>query len=122
VATGGDLFRWRRNSVLITGANLPTYVIPSVQPGDAGTYDCLISNECGITTSNGAVLTVGNSCYANCDGSTAAPILNVNDFICFQQKFAAGDSYANCDGSTAAPILNVNDFICFQQQFASGCP
>jgi hypothetical protein len=30
--------------------------------------------------------------------------------------------YANCDGSTAAPILNVNDFICFQAQFAAGCP
>ena len=61
-------------------------------------------------------------CYANCDGSTAPPILNVNDFICFQQKFAAGDTYANCDGSTATPILNVNDFICYQQRFAAGCP
>jgi hypothetical protein len=61
-------------------------------------------------------------CYANCDGSTAAPILNVNDFICFQAKFAAGDPYANCDGSTLSPVLNVNDFICFQQRFAAGCP
>ena len=61
------------------------------------------------------------SCYANCDGSTAAPILNVNDFICFQAKFAAGDSYANCDGSTSVPVLNINDFICFQSNFAAGC-
>src|SRR5437773_2686222 len=28
------------------------------------------------------------SCYANCDGSTVAPILNVNDFTCFLNKFA----------------------------------
>lgn len=62
-----------------------------------------------------------NTCYANCDGSTIAPILNVNDFICFQSRFAAGDSYANCDGSTVAPVLNVNDFICFQSSFAAGC-
>ena len=61
------------------------------------------------------------SCYANCDGSTTVPFLNVNDFICFQQQFAAGDTYANCDASTTAPVLNVNDFICFQQQFAAGC-
>jgi hypothetical protein len=60
-------------------------------------------------------------CYANCDGSTATPFLNVNDFICFQGKFAAGDTYANCDGSTQAPVLNVNDFICFQGKFAAGC-
>jgi hypothetical protein len=63
-----------------------------------------------------------SSCYANCDGSTTPPVLTVNDFICFQSRFAAGDSYANCDGSTTAPVLTVNDFICFQGLFAAGCP
>jgi len=61
------------------------------------------------------------ACYANCDGSSIPPILNVSDFICFQQKYAAADPYANCDGSTVAPILNVSDFICFQQKYAAGC-
>jgi hypothetical protein len=64
----------------------------------------------------------GSACYANCDGSTLAPILNVNDFICFNNKFAAGDPGANCDGSTTPPALNVNDFVCFNNQFAVGCP
>ena len=32
-------------------------------------------------------------CYANCDGSTIAPILNVADFSCFLNSFAAGDSF-----------------------------
>jgi hypothetical protein len=62
------------------------------------------------------------SCYANCDGSHSTPILNVNDFVCFQALFAAGDPRANCDGSTTPPVLNVNDFICFQSRFAAGCP
>jgi hypothetical protein len=62
------------------------------------------------------------ACYANCDGSTVTPVLNVNDFVCFQNKFAAGDPYANCDHSTATPVLNVNDFVCFQAKFAAGCP
>jgi hypothetical protein len=66
--------------------------------------------------------TSGQSCYANCDGSTTPPILNVNDFICFQTKYAAADPYANCDGSTTPPVLNVNDFICFQTKYAAGCP
>jgi hypothetical protein len=60
-------------------------------------------------------------CYPNCDGSTVAPVLNVNDFICFQTRFAAGDSWANCDESTEAPVLNVGDFVCFMQRFAGGC-
>jgi hypothetical protein len=62
------------------------------------------------------------ACYANCDRSTTAPLLNVADVVCFQQRFAAGDPYANCDGSTVPPVLNVADFVCFQQRFAAGCP
>jgi uncharacterized membrane protein len=61
-------------------------------------------------------------CYANCDGSSTTPVLNVADFTCFLQRFAAGDTYANCDNSTTAPTLNVADFTCFLQQFAAGCP
>jgi hypothetical protein len=60
-------------------------------------------------------------CYANCDGSTVNPVLNVADFSCFLSKFAAGDTYANCDGSTSQPTLNVADFTCFLTKFAAGC-
>jgi hypothetical protein len=70
----------------------------------------------------GWVAVLRAACAANCDGSTAAPILNINDFICFQAAFAAGESGANCDHSTAAPVLNINDLICFQALFAAGCP
>jgi serine protease AprX len=71
------------------------------------------------------------TCYANCDGSTTAPVLNVDDFSCFINAFAAAQalsheqqvaSYANCDGSTVAPALNVDDFSCFINAFAQGCP
>ncbi|MFN0131453.1 MAG: GC-type dockerin domain-anchored protein [Phycisphaerales bacterium] len=65
---------------------------------------------------------VASLCYANCDGSSAPPLLNVADFICFLNRFAAGDTYANCDGSVTPPILNVADFICFLNAFAAGCP
>ena len=34
----------------------------------------------------------GPACFANCDGSTQAPALNVLDFTCFLQKFSAGCS------------------------------
>ena len=63
----------------------------------------------------------GATCYANCDASTTQPVLNVADFTCFLQRYAAGDSYANCDGSTTSPVLNVADFTCFLQRYAAGC-
>jgi hypothetical protein len=74
--------------------------------------------------------TVSEACYANCDHSTTPPILNVEDFACFINAFAAGIAlapgeqiphYANCDGSTTEPVLNVEDFICFINAFAAGC-
>jgi hypothetical protein len=59
------------------------------------------------------------SCHANCDFSTTPPIVNVLDFACFVNRFAAGDPFCDCDHNNA---LNVNDFICFQAEFAAGCP
>ena len=64
----------------------------------------------------------GFGCYANCDGSVGAEILDTADFACFLQRFAAGDPYANCDGSQQTPVLNVSDFTCFLQKYAAGCP
>jgi hypothetical protein len=61
------------------------------------------------------------ACYANCDNSTAQPVLNANDFQCFLNLFAQASSLANCDGSTQAPTLNANDFQCFLNAFATGC-
>ena len=64
---------------------------------------------------------VVETCYANCDGSTAAPSLNVADLACFLQRFAAGEPYANCDGSVQPPALNVADLTCFLRAVAAGC-
>jgi hypothetical protein len=80
------------------------------------------------------VSTIGcepRACYANCDGNSIDPVLNVEDFTCFINEFASGltlqpeqqiEHYANCDGSTTVPVLNVEDFICFINAFAAGCP
>jgi DNA-binding beta-propeller fold protein YncE len=76
----------------------------------------------GSNPADAASLPAHGACWANCDGSTAAPALNVADFSCFLGRYASGDPYANCDGSTAAPVLNVSDFTCFLVKYAAGCP
>jgi hypothetical protein len=75
-----------------------------------------------LFTSGEAVITRIDFCPANCDESTAQPVLNVADFSCFLAKFAAGEPRANCDCSTSEPVLNVADFSCFLAKFAAGCP
>jgi hypothetical protein len=74
------------------------------------------------TVDIGAFESQDPTCYANCDESTGAPLLNISDFICFQARFVAADPYANCDASTAAPTLNIADFVCFMGRFSAACP
>jgi hypothetical protein len=104
-------------SLLFTG-------VASAQAG-ANTTDYVLTTGAAVFTSNARVAYTVNSgpapCYANCDASTTPPVLNVLDFSCFLNRFAAGDTYANCDGSTTAPVLNVLDFACFLNRFAAGC-
>ena len=88
---------------------------------EGGGLNGLNSNFIGVDDAEYTAGTGGTGCYANCDNSTTAPCLNVNDFICFNNAFAAALPYANCDASTISPVLNVNDFICFNNAFASQC-
>lgn len=61
-------------------------------------------------------------CYADCDSSTGAGVLDLFDFLCFQGAFVAGESYAcDCDTSTG-PVCDLFDFLCFQGAFVAGCP
>jgi hypothetical protein len=103
---------WSQNN---TGANALRAL--SRNQGASWTYGTLNAPAFRITVHGGPAV-----CYPNCDASTVAPILNVGDFTCFLQRFAAGESYANCDNSTVQPVLNVGDFTCFLQRFAAGCP
>ncbi|MCA9278023.1 MAG: hypothetical protein H6815_04455 [Phycisphaeraceae bacterium] len=56
------------------------------------------------------------NCYADCDQNGT---LNIFDYICFGNAYAAGQAYADCDGSGS---LNIFDYICFGNKYAAGCP
>jgi hypothetical protein len=126
VALGDGAAPWGDGSTTIYGSGTSHLQLVNVTDGitcvDQGTYYCAFTNGCGSAASNSWTMQVPNCCYANCDSSTTAPVLNVGDFTCFLQKYAAGDPYANCDSSTTPPVLNVGDFTCFLQKFAAGCP
>ena len=73
---------------------------------------------------HGFLLTeVMQPCYADCDQSTGAGVLDVFDFLCFQNSFVSGQAYAcDCNTSTGPGNCDVFDFLCFQDAFVSGCP
>ena len=101
----------------ITGTQTTTLRIDSVVMSDAGRYDAVLTNMCGPTRTRSAILTI--TCYADCDQSTGVGILDIFDFLCFQNAFVRFEPYADCDGNN---VLNIFDFLCFQDAFVSGCP
>jgi subtilisin family serine protease len=79
-------------------------------------------NESGIDAFKIFFVDCG-TCYADCDQSTGAGVLDVFDFLCFQDSFVNGDPYAcDCDTSTGPGVCDVFDFLCFQNAFVAGCP
>jgi len=71
----------------------------------------------GAGASPATALWVGcPNCYADCDLSGK---LNVNDFICFINKYAVRAPEANC---TVDNTIDVADFMCFMTEFGRGCP
>jgi FG-GAP repeat len=65
----------------------------------------------------------GPLCYADCDQSTGAGVLDIFDFLCFQTAFVTNNPYAcDCTTSTGPLVCDVFDFLCFQNSFVTGCP
>ncbi len=63
------------------------------------------------------------SCYADCDQSTGVGVLDIFDFLCFQNSFVNSEPYAcDCDTSTGNGVCDIFDFLCFQNAFVGGCP
>lgn len=147
VSNAGDVAKWNVGGIanlsysLAASAGLAapagSFIAP---PGGAGNNHSITMATTTVGPFNGTVTLNSNApdqparivtvtgtvvgapvCYANCDGSTTAPVLNVLDFACFLNAFAANDTYANCDHSTSLPVLNVLDFSCFLNGFAAGC-
>ncbi|MCK4662341.1 MAG: immunoglobulin domain-containing protein [Bacteroidales bacterium] len=61
LATGSNLtYQWQKGGVPIGGETNSTFSIIGVIAGDAGTYNCIITNGCGTLTSDDADLTVNS--------------------------------------------------------------
>ena len=65
---------------------------------------------------------VGQGCRADCDQSSGPGVLDIFDFLCFQNSFVNGEPYAcECDTTTGPFVCDIFDFLCFQNAFVAGC-
>ncbi len=91
IATGsGPLgYQWRRNGTSVAGATSSILTIGTLTLGDAGNYDCVVSNGCGATTSSAAAvavldaptITTGPSSVAQCEGTSVTLSVDASSSI-----------------------------------------
>jgi hypothetical protein len=134
-ASGYDnlTYQWRKDGVLLTsgptgsgsmivlsGADLE---ILNVNQGDASTYDCIVSNLCGQTTSFPATFTV----IGDCPGEGCTADFNSDGAVNSQDYFDLLTAFFTAPPPPAADFngdgdFNSQDFFDFLTSFFDGCP
>jgi hypothetical protein len=130
--SGTFAYRWRRNgqslvnSNRIAGATTDTLTIEPSWMSDSGSYDVVVTNDCGSVTSDPATLTITAQVGdMNCDGGVDFGDINV--FVLALTNgagYAAG--YPNCDRDLADcnqdGYVDFGDINSFVALLASGEP
>ncbi|MFT3686499.1 MAG: immunoglobulin domain-containing protein [Phycisphaerales bacterium] len=135
-ATGTDVhYQWRRyprfgpGVVAIPNSDSPTLTIDMAFPSDAGKYDCVVFNLCGVATTpiyRLAVLAADRGGPGGAQGADGT--LGNDDFIVFISEFFAMDARADVGaaGGVSLPdgLYDNNDFISFINLFFAypNCP
>jgi hypothetical protein len=134
--TGPFTYQWRKGTVAINtttnpSASTATLTLSGVGPGDAGSYDCVVSTPCGSVTSTAVALTIASCSCGPSDvagpgqsiGSDSA--LTADDIIVFLNWFFAGDTRADVagPGQSTSPDgqFTADDIIVFLNRFFAGC-
>ena len=82
-------YAWRKNGLIINGANSTNLTLTNVQTSDAGTYDMVAHNYYGVVHSLGATLTV---LMPAIPATLSAPTYTTNQFQ-FTVTGTAGSNY-----------------------------
>jgi hypothetical protein len=103
-------------SVKLLGTFNAPYQARAVAVDDSGLIAMVRGNK-GLSLLQGCSV-----CHPDCDQSTGVGVLDVFDFLCFQNGFVNADPYAcDCDTSTGPIVCDLLDFLCFQNAFVAGC-
>jgi len=139
-AIGGVNYQWRRNGDAIfdvgpvQGTQTPNLVLNgSIAPlteNLSGLYSCLITNGCGDTVSESALVQVIN-CQADLDDGVGAGscdgAVTIDDILFFLGAFEAGSEEADLDDdgepSVGTPdgAVTIEDLLFFLIHFEAGC-
>lgn len=120
-AAGGISYQWRRNGIAladgrrVSGVTTPTLTVSNLIDTDAGTYDVLVTDNCGVADSNPATLAV--YCPGDLNGDALVDISDLAVVLAnygIGQTRAAGDvdGDGNVDLSDIALVCQAYGTLC----------
>ncbi len=92
-------YQWRRNGIAIPGATWTSLLLTSIQAGDAGGYDMVVTNAFGLATSTVALL---NQELAGANGDVLTLAQQPNG------KILVGGSFTTLGGQSRSNIGRLN--------------
>ncbi len=114
----GDVtFQWRHDGVPIDttlnpSAGSSTLTISRALAGASGSYDCVVTNPCGSSTSSAATIRV---CVADTDCSGS---VDLTDFFQWLNAWDTSDPSSDLTGDNA---VTTDDFLTFFNAFDTAC-
>lgn len=103
------------DTALNPSASTPTLELAAVNCSDAGVYDCVITDACGQSVSDPAVLSVEPCCPADLNDDGAVNFFDVQDFL---NAYAASHPDADWNNDGAFNFFDVQGFL---NDYAAGC-
>jgi len=104
-AAGAQEYQWRKNGEEIEGAQSVTYAFVDALVTDGGTYDCLVTNECGTVLTVPILVSVCPADF-NCDGG-----IDGEDVSSFFDAWENGDFASDVNGDGGVDGSDVNEFF-----------
>jgi hypothetical protein len=113
--TGGSPlgYQWRKGGTPIQDATSATLSFVTLQTGNAGSYDCVVTDPCGSATSDSVTVTVCLPDY-NCSGT-----VSVQDIFDFLAGYFSNESRADVNHSGVVGVQDIFDFLA---AYFAGCP
>ncbi|XVJ60598.1 MAG: PKD domain-containing protein [Tepidisphaera sp.] len=112
-------YAWRHNGMFITGATSRNLTLNDLVAGDAGTYDCVVTNTCGSVTTEQALLTIGNCCPADFNDDGFVDFFDYDAYVaCFEGAGCPPGRTADMNGDD---FVDFFDYDAYVVAFEVGC-
>jgi hypothetical protein len=127
--SGGPVtYQWRKGTSPINGATSSILQVPNISPASAGTYDCVVTNPCGSTPTDGAVLAVDTATITvqpvsqvACQGASATFTIGIQGTADLQWR----KDTVNIPGATGASLVidpvGTGDFGAYDCMVSNNC-